>query len=84
MLPTGKELPSFAAALHNGVCRTDSFLAGAMAAHAACRSHTCCHSQVTQGAIRRVSNQVFKHLHDLDMTFHLGRQTGANSLVACS
>jgi hypothetical protein len=32
--------------------------------------------QVTQGAIRRVSNQVFSHLHTLDLSFHLSRQTG--------
>ena len=34
-------------------------------------------SKVSQGAIRSLARDVFKHLHDLDLTFHLNRQTGA-------
>ncbi len=33
--------------------------------------------QVVQGTIRDVANQVFAHLHALDLRFHLSRQTGA-------
>lgn len=38
-------------------------------------------AQVTQGAIRTVANQVFRHLHRLDLSFHLERQTGAVSRI---
>ena len=34
-------------------------------------------AQVSQRAIRSVANRVFVHLHSLDLSFHLGRQTGA-------
>jgi ATP-binding cassette subfamily B (MDR/TAP) protein 7 len=34
-------------------------------------------AKVSQGAIRSLAKDVFKHLHDLDLTFHLNRQTGA-------
>lgn len=33
--------------------------------------------QVVQGTIRDLANQVFEHLHHLDLKFHLSRQTGA-------
>ena len=33
--------------------------------------------RVTERAMRRVGLQVFEHLHDLDLDFHLSRQTGA-------
>ena len=33
--------------------------------------------QITTSAIRSVANRVIKHLHDLDLGFHLSRQTGA-------
>ena len=33
--------------------------------------------QVVQGTIRDLANQVFEHLHRLDLAFHLSRQTGA-------
>eukprot|EP00892_Ulva_mutabilis_P004061 jgi/Ulvmu1/2026/UM120_0022.1 len=33
-------------------------------------------AKVAQGAIRKVGRQVFEHLHGLDFTFHVGRQTG--------
>ncbi|GBG67738.1 hypothetical protein CBR_g866 [Chara braunii] len=36
-------------------------------------------SKVAQGTIRHVALKVFKHLHDLDLSFHLSRQTGALS-----
>lgn len=38
-------------------------------------------AKITQNAIRKVSNKVFRHLHDLDLTFHLNRQTGAVARV---
>eukprot|EP00249_Psilotum_nudum_P019399 c27231_g1_i1 orf=391-2952(+) len=34
-------------------------------------------AKVAQGAIRTVARKVFRHLHDLDLQFHLSRQTGA-------
>ena len=34
-------------------------------------------AKVAQGAIRGVALRVFDHLHQLDMSFHLSRQTGA-------
>ena len=36
-----------------------------------------CAVQITTAAIRQVANRVIKHLHDLDLGFHLSRQTGA-------
>ena len=36
---------------------------------------------VTQPAVRRVARSVFRHLHALDMSFHLNRQTGALTRV---
>ena len=41
----------------------------------------CLRAQVTQRAIRSVANAVFAHLHDLDLAFHLSRQTGAVARV---
>ncbi|KAG1674674.1 hypothetical protein FOA52_007198 [Chlamydomonas sp. UWO 241] len=38
-------------------------------------------SKVSQGAIRRISTEVFTHLHTLDLKWHLSRQTGALSRV---
>ena len=35
--------------------------------------------RVTERAIRRIGLQVFKHLHNLDLDFHLERQTGGLS-----
>jgi len=32
---------------------------------------------ITQNSIRSVANKVFRHLHGLDLAFHLNRQTGA-------
>ncbi|KAJ7515908.1 hypothetical protein O6H91_22G034100 [Diphasiastrum complanatum] len=34
-------------------------------------------AKVAQGAIRNVARKVFLHLHELDLSFHLSRQTGA-------
>ncbi|KAG1662890.1 ATP-binding cassette sub-family B member 7, mitochondrial [Nymphon striatum] len=36
-------------------------------------------AKVAQNSIRRVAKNVFIHLHNLDMNFHLSRQTGALS-----
>ncbi|KAG2428694.1 hypothetical protein HXX76_011399 [Chlamydomonas incerta] len=38
-------------------------------------------AKVAQGTIRRVANEVFGHLHSLDMTFHLAKQTGSLARV---
>lgn len=38
-------------------------------------------AKVAQQAIRKVARDVFEHLHRLDLTFHLNRQTGALSRV---
>lgn len=34
-------------------------------------------ARVTQDAIREISKETFRHLHSLDLAFHLGRQTGS-------
>lgn len=36
-------------------------------------------SRVTERAMRQIGLRVFRHLHDLDLNFHLGRQTGGIS-----
>ncbi|MDN0077359.1 ABC transporter ATP-binding protein/permease [Crenobacter sp. SG2303] len=36
-------------------------------------------ARVTQGAIRRIANSVFRHLFSLSLRFHLDRQTGGMS-----
>ena len=36
-------------------------------------------ANVAQHSIRRIAQNVFKHLHSLDLSFHLNRQTGALS-----
>ncbi len=38
-------------------------------------------ASVSQPAVRRVARGVFRHLHALDMSFHLNRQTGALTRV---
>ncbi|EGG14283.1 ABC transporter B family protein [Cavenderia fasciculata] len=38
-------------------------------------------AKVAHSAIRDVSCTTFKHLHDLDLTFHLSRQTGSLSRI---
>lgn len=38
-------------------------------------------AKVAQRSIRKVARNVFLHLHRLDLSFHLGRQTGALSKV---
>ncbi|KPJ21290.1 ATP-binding cassette sub-family B member 7, mitochondrial [Papilio machaon] len=40
-------------------------------------------AKVAQHSIRRLACNVFTHLHNLDLSFHLGRQTGALSKVRC-
>lgn len=40
-------------------------------------------AKVAQHSIRRIARNVFLHLHNLDLAFHLSRQTGALSKV-CS
>ena len=36
-------------------------------------------ASVAQGSIRHLAKQVFRHLHELDLSFHVSRQTGALS-----
>jgi len=36
-------------------------------------------AKVSQQSIRKIAQKVFLHLHDLDLSFHLNRQTGALS-----
>ncbi|XP_033227058.1 ATP-binding cassette sub-family B member 7, mitochondrial [Belonocnema kinseyi] len=36
-------------------------------------------AKVAQNSIRKIARNVFQHLHDLDLAFHLSRQTGALS-----
>ena len=36
-------------------------------------------AKVAQGTIRKVGNQVLAHLHELDLSYHLSRQTGGLS-----
>ena len=36
-------------------------------------------AKVSQHSIRKIGRNVFLHLHDLDLAFHLNRQTGALS-----
>jgi len=38
-------------------------------------------SKVSQAGIRNVASKVFRHLHELDLNFHLNRQTGALNRV---
>ncbi|PNW70625.1 hypothetical protein CHLRE_17g727650v5 [Chlamydomonas reinhardtii] len=38
-------------------------------------------AKVAQGTIRRVANEVFGHLHTLDLGFHLAKQTGSLARV---
>ena len=37
--------------------------------------------QVTEGALRRMARRTFRHLHSMELRFHLNRQTGALSRV---
>ena len=39
---------------------------------------------VAQRSIRKIAKNVFLHLHNLDLSFHLSRQTGALSKVCAS
>lgn len=36
-------------------------------------------ARVAQHSVRSIARQIFVHLHGLDLSFHLGRQTGALS-----
>lgn len=38
-------------------------------------------ASVAQQSIRKIARNVFLHLHSLDLSFHLSRQTGALSKV---
>jgi ATP-binding cassette subfamily B (MDR/TAP) protein 7 len=36
-------------------------------------------ANVSQHSVRAIAHKIFLHLHNLDLSFHLGRQTGALS-----
>lgn len=36
-------------------------------------------AKVAQKSVRRVASTTFRHLHSLDLSYHLSRQTGAMS-----
>lgn len=38
-------------------------------------------AKVSQHSVRQIAKNVFIHLHNLDLNFHLNRQTGALSKV---
>lgn len=38
-------------------------------------------ARVAQHSIRKIATNVFSHLHNLDLSFHLNKQTGALSKV---
>lgn len=38
-------------------------------------------AKVSQHSVRQIAKNVFSHLHNLDLEFHLNRQTGALSKV---
>lgn len=38
-------------------------------------------AKVAQHSIRKIATNVFLHLHNLDLSFHLSKQTGALSKV---
>jgi ATP-binding cassette subfamily B (MDR/TAP) protein 7 len=40
-------------------------------------------AKVSQHSVRQIAKNVFSHLHNLDLEFHLNRQTGALSKVEC-
>ena len=39
--------------------------------------------RVTEGAMRRIGLQVFRHVHQLDLDFHLNRRTGVYLNIFC-
>lgn len=41
-------------------------------------------AKVAHHSIRKIATNVFMHLHNLDLAFHLNRQTGALSKVRCA
>lgn len=41
-------------------------------------------AKVSQHSVRQIAKNVFSHLHNLDLEFHLNRQTGALSKVSSS
>lgn len=69
----------------NILCRTDIpfffFLDGTARAGASLFNElrNAVFAKVAHDSIRRVAKSVFLHLHNLDLSFHLSRQTGALS-----
>jgi len=57
----------------DGVCRT--------AAAGMNELRNAVFASVAQQSIRKIARNVFLHLHSLDLSFHLSRQTGALSKV---
>lgn len=40
-------------------------------------------AKVAQHSIRKIAKNVFLHIHKLDLSFHLSRQTGKDTLLYC-
>ncbi len=55
----------------DGAARTGSSLFGEL--------RNAVFAKVSSHAVRSVSKNIFKHLHSLDLSFHLSRQTGGLS-----
>merc|ERR1719210_828438 len=61
----------FAVVIGYGLARSGAALCGEL--------RNAVFANVAQHSIRRIAQNVFKHLHSLDLSFHLNRQTGALS-----
>jgi ATP-binding cassette subfamily B (MDR/TAP) protein 7 len=61
----------FALVVGYGVARTGSSLLGEL--------RSAIFARVAQNSVTQLATQVFRHLHHLDLNFHLSRQTGALS-----
>lgn len=71
-----KHSPWNAGVAERGICQ------GTDTKETTCLVFTCDFiGQVAQRAIRKVARDIFEHLHQLDLRFHLERQTGALSRV---
>ena len=62
---------AFAMVIGYGLARSGAALCGEL--------RNAVFANVAQHSIRRIAQNVFKHLHSLDLSFHLNRQTGALS-----
>ncbi|XP_033125673.1 ATP-binding cassette sub-family B member 7, mitochondrial-like [Anneissia japonica] len=83
VLNTGQAVGVVAAAGGTAITVATSLLIGYGAARAGAslfnELRNAIFAKVAQNSIRRVAKNVFLHLHSLDLSFHLSRQTGALS-----